>query len=205
MTDSILEQARLAHRPGDLKRALQLTEKGLADPTAKLPPRVRYDLRVLKSHCLSALGRWQEALGELESAAQTGEMDTEAHVCLAMHKGYIMGSLARYAECWSLLNQAEQTARELPSPTLLAEILWRRGMMSIFVGDHDSAEICLRSALEIACVENNQQLQSLIMAGLAKNMMFRGEYAAAFHALRRHSPFSRNSNTPSTVRLLGAS
>ena len=51
--------------------------------------------------------------------------------------------------------------------------------MSIFVGDYDSADECLCSALELASAENNQQLQGLTLAGLAKNLVYRGEYAAA--------------------------
>lgn len=179
MTVSILEEARSAHRCGDLKRCLELAQKGLLSPGASLPPREQHDLWVLKSHCLSAFGRWQESLGALESAGLVGELDKEAHVRLVMHKGYLMGSLARYAECWSLLNQAERIAREHDLLTLLSEILWRRGMMSIFVGDHNSADECLRSALEIASSEGNYQLCGLIVAGLAKNLMFRGEYSTA--------------------------
>jgi len=179
MTDSILEQATLAHRGGDLKRALELAEEGLAGTAVEVSPKDRYELCVLKSHCLSALGQWQEALDALESAGKVDELDAAAQARLAMHKGYLMGSLARYAECWSLLGQAEQKARELRLPTLVAEILWRRGMMSIFVGDYDSADECLRSALELASAENNQQLQGLTLAGLAKNLVYRGEYAAA--------------------------
>ena len=102
---------------------MQLSEEGLADNTAKHPPRVSYDLWVLKSNCLTALGRWQEALAALESALNLGEIDAEARGRLIMHKGYLMGSLARYADCWSLLSEAEGVAREHNLPTLLAEIL----------------------------------------------------------------------------------
>lgn len=179
MTESILEQAKLAHRRGDLRHALELSERGLASCAVEASPKLRYELFVLKSHCLSALGRWQEALEALQSATEGIEIDDEAQARLAMDEAYLMGSLARYAECWSLLNQAERTARELNLPTLLAEILWRRGIMSIFVGDHNSADKCLCSALEIASTEDNRQLQGLILAGLAKNMMYRGEFSAA--------------------------
>jgi tetratricopeptide (TPR) repeat protein len=65
-------------------------------------------------------------------------------------------------------------------PSLLAETLWRRGMIFIFVGEYDSADECLRSALEITSLEEeNRYLQALLTAALAKNRMFRGEYAAA--------------------------
>jgi len=64
-----------------------------------------------------------------------------------MHRGYLLGSLARYAECWTLLHQAEQAARKLGLPTLLAELLWPRGMISIFAGEFNSAENYLSSAL----------------------------------------------------------
>lgn len=179
MTNSILEQANLAHRRGDFKHALELCERGLASCTVEASPKLRYELFVLKSHCLSALGRWGEAPGALEAAAQLGKLDVEADARLLMHRAYLMGSLARYAECWTLLNQAERAARELNLPMLLAEILWRRGIMSIFVGDHNAADKCLSSALGIAFTENNRQLQGLILAGLAKNTMYRSEFSAA--------------------------
>ena len=67
-----------------------------------------------------------------------------------MHKGYLMGSLARYTECWSLLHQAEHAARELGLRTLVGEALWRRGMISIFAGDYASAATHLQSAFKIA-------------------------------------------------------
>ena len=179
MTESILEQAKLDHRRGDLKHALELCERGLASCAVEASPKLRYELFILKSHCLSALGQWQEALAALKSAKQGMGIDEEAQARLAMDEGYLMGSLARYAECWSLLNQAERTARQLNLPALLAEILWRRGIMSIFVGDHNAADKCLCSALEIASTENNRQLQGLILAGLAKNTMYRGEFSGA--------------------------
>lgn len=179
MTESILEQAKLAHQRGDFKHALELCERGLASSAAEASPKLRYELFVLKSHCLSALGQWQEALAALKCAKQGMEIDEEAQARLAMDEGYLMGSLARYAECWTLLNQAERTARELNLPVLRAEILWRRGIMSIFVGDHNAADQCLTSALEIASTEDNRQLQGLILAGLAKNTMYRGEFSAA--------------------------
>lgn len=178
MTESILERAKLAHKRGDFKHALELCERGLASCTVEASPKLRYELFVLKSHCLSALGQWQEALGALKSA-EGMELDEEAQARLAMDEGYLMGSLARYAECWSLLNQAERTARKLNLPILLSEILWRRGIMSVFVGDHNAADQCLCSALEIASTENNTQLQALIRAGLAKNTMYRGEFLGA--------------------------
>lgn len=179
MTESILEQAKLAHQRGDFKHALELCERGLASYTVGASPKLRYELFVLKSHCLSALGQWQEALVVLTSAKEGMQLDEEAQTRLAMDEGYLMGSLARYAECWTLLNQAERTARALNLPSLLAEILWRRGIMSIFVGDHNAADKCLSSALEIASTENNRQLQGLILAGLAKNTMYRGKFLAA--------------------------
>lgn len=179
MTASILEEARSAHRCGDLKRALELAQRGLSSRNTGLSPREQHDLWVLKSHCLNASGRWRESLDALESAGHVRELDTEAHARLVMHRGYLMGSLARYSECWSLLSQAEQTAREQGLSTVMAEVQWRRGMISIFVGDYDSADTCFRSALEVARAENNQLLQSLILAGLAKNIMYRGEYGAA--------------------------
>lgn len=179
MTESILEQAKLAHQRGDFKHALEFCEKGIASCTVEASPKLRYELFVLKSHCLSALGQWQEALGALKSAKEGMEIGEEAQARLAMDEGYLMGSLARYTECWSLLNQAERTAHQLNLPSLLAEILWRRGIMSVFVGDHNAADKCLCSALEIASAENNSQLQGLIRAGMAKNTMYRGEFSGA--------------------------
>lgn len=177
---SILEEARLAHRCGNLKEALDLSEEGLlADGSAKLPPRVRFDLFVLKSNCLNSLGRWQEALVALESASQACEMDSEALVRLKMHRGYLMGSLAKYADCWSLLSQAERVAREHNLSALLAETLWRKGIISIFVGEYDRADESLRSALELVSLKGDDILSGLIVAGLAKNLMFRSEYTAA--------------------------
>lgn len=179
MTESILEQAKLAHQRGDFKHALELCERGLASCAGEASPKLRYELFVLRSHCLNALGQWQEALAALKSATEGMEIDKEAQARLAMDEGYLLGSLARYAECWTLLNQAERTARELNLPALLSEILWRRGIMSIFVGDHNAADQCLCSALEIASTENNRQLHGLILAGLAKNTMYRGKFLAA--------------------------
>ena len=52
---------------------MELSEAGLAVCAAEASPRDRYELLVLKSHCLSALGQWQEALGALELARQLGD------------------------------------------------------------------------------------------------------------------------------------
>ncbi len=149
-----------------------------ADP-AKLPSRERHKLWVLKSHSLSALGQWEKTLAALDSAAQASGIDAEERACLAMHKGYLMGSLARYTECWSLLHQAEQAARELGLRTLVGEVLWRRGMISIFAGDYASAATHLQSAFKIALAERNRQLEGVATAGLAKNLMYCREYVKA--------------------------
>jgi tetratricopeptide (TPR) repeat protein len=126
MSASFVEGVRLAYRRGDPTEALELSEKVLADFASELSSTDRHELLVLKSHCLSVLGRWDEAIGVLDSAALTGEIAAEAKARLAMHKGYLKGSLARYSECWSFLHQAEQVASELGLQTLLAEVLWRR-------------------------------------------------------------------------------
>jgi len=89
-----------------------------------------------------------------------------------MHRGYLVGSLARYAECWEILHQAEMSAKNLGLNLLRAEVLWRRGMISVFAGEYDSAEKKLASALEIAYGENDRQLQALTTAGQAKNLMY---------------------------------
>jgi tetratricopeptide (TPR) repeat protein len=178
MNESTLEQASAAYQHGNPKEALQLAEKGLAADAAKLPSRERHELWVLKSHSLSALGQWKEALAALY-AAQGHEANAEAQARLEMHKGYLMGSLARYTECGSLLRRAEQTARELGLRTLVGEVLWRRGMISIFAGDYASAASHLQSAFEIAVAERNRQLEGVATAGLAKNLMYCREYVKA--------------------------
>jgi len=57
-----------------------------ADP-AKLPSRERHKLWVLKSHSLSALGQWEKALAELDSAEQASGIDDEGKEWLEMHEG----------------------------------------------------------------------------------------------------------------------
>ena len=98
----------------------------MAADAGKLRSGERHELWVLKSHSLSALGQWREALAALD-AAQGHNINAEARASLVMHKGYLLGSLARYNESWSLLHQAEQAARELGLRALLGEVLWRRG------------------------------------------------------------------------------
>jgi tetratricopeptide (TPR) repeat protein len=185
MPESLLKESNRAHRRGNFKRALELLEECLARLGAELSPMELNELWVLKSHCLNAQGHWQEALSALESAAQVGKLDAEALARLAMHKGYLMGSLTRYAECWSYLGQAERTARDLGLTTFLAEVLWRRGMISTFMGEHVSAENCLNSALDIATKAQERRLEGLITAGLAKSVMYRGEYAEAVRSFER--------------------
>jgi hypothetical protein len=111
MSESTLEQALVAYQRGNPKEALELVEKGLAADAAKLPSRERHELWVLKSHSLSALGQWKEALAALY-AAQGHEVNAEAQTRLEMHKGYLMGSLARYTECWSLLSSCRASSTE---------------------------------------------------------------------------------------------
>jgi hypothetical protein len=77
------------------------------------------------------------------------------------------------------LHQAEQAARELGLRTLVREVLWRRGMISIFVGDYASAATNLQSAFKIALAEKNRQLDGVATAGLAKNLMYCREYTKA--------------------------
>src|SRR5438046_1905791 len=55
MTEPTLQQAKVAHRSGNLKRALQLSEEGLAQPGSEFSLADRHELWVVKSHCLSAL------------------------------------------------------------------------------------------------------------------------------------------------------
>jgi tetratricopeptide (TPR) repeat protein len=178
MDGSAIERARLAYRRGNPKLSLTVAEKSLAADAARLSPRERYELCVLKSHCLSAMGQWKEALTALD-AAPVDELDVEARARLAMHKGYLMGSLTHYAECWSLLHQAEESAENLGMALLRAEVLWRRGMISVFAGEYLSAEKNLTSALEIACEEKDRQLQGASAAGLGKNLMYQRDYHTA--------------------------
>jgi len=49
-----------------------------------------YGLLVQKSHCLNALGRWQQAPVAFESADPDEELGPEAVAHLTMHKGYLM-------------------------------------------------------------------------------------------------------------------
>ena len=77
MTEPTLQQAKVAHRSGNLKRALQLSEEGLAQPGSEFSLADRHELWVVKSHCLSALGRWVEAVCALESADHEGHIDIE--------------------------------------------------------------------------------------------------------------------------------
>jgi len=179
MSGSLLTAAKLVHQRGNLNHALELLEECLARSGTELSPEELYELWVLKSHCLNAQGHWHEALSALESAAQAGKLDAATLARLAMHKGYLMGSLTRYAECWSYLGQAEQTARELGLATFVAEVLWRRGMISTFMGEHVAAENCLNSALDIAAKASERRLEGLITAGLAKSVMYQGKYAEA--------------------------
>ena len=178
MTASFVEQTRFLYRQGNPKEALDLSERALLEPNSELSPGDRHELLILKSHSLNALGRWEEALGALDCAGLASDMDAADKARLAMHRGYLMGSLARYAECWILLHEAERAAREFGLPMVLAEVLWRRGMISIFAGEFNGAD-CLCSALEIASAEKNRQLQGLAIAGLAKNLMYRREYSRA--------------------------
>jgi len=83
------------------------------------------------------------------------------------------------------LGQAERTARELGLTTLVAEILWRKGMISTFMSEHAAAENCLNSALAIATEAQERQLEGLITAGLAKSVMYRGEYVEAVQRFER--------------------
>jgi len=175
MPESFLAEAKLAHRRGDLKCALELSEKGLAQGS-ELSSAKRHELWVLKSHCLSALGKWLESVRALESATQEGTISAEAEARLMMHRGYLMGSLARYSECFALLHRAELAARELGNSKLVAETLWRRGLISIFVGDYAMAEKCLRSSAEIALAEKDRSLEALSIAGIAKNLMYQERY-----------------------------
>ncbi len=64
-----LTEAKLAHKSGNLSHALELSEEGLAQSGGALSPSELCALWTLKSHCLNAQGRWQEALSALESAA----------------------------------------------------------------------------------------------------------------------------------------
>lgn len=105
MSDFPLAQARLAHRRGDFKLALELSENASPGTCTELSGGEQYDLLVLRSHCLHALGRWYEALSALDSASQVGGLDAESAARLMMHTGYLMGSFALCSECWSLLNQ----------------------------------------------------------------------------------------------------
>jgi tetratricopeptide (TPR) repeat protein len=175
MSDPRFEEARALYRQGNPREALETIEESLAaKDAAELSDVRRYDLTVLKSHCLSALGNWKEAATVLDSI-EPDRIDQEGRVRLAMHKGYLMGSLARYAECWTLLHTAEKGAQELGAEQLRGEVLWRRGMISIFVREHESAERNLSCALEIARTEKDRQLEALIKAGLAKNLMYQRE------------------------------
>jgi hypothetical protein len=68
---------------------------------------------------------------------------------------------------------------ELGADQLRGEVLWRRGVISIFAREHESAESNLTGALEIARSEQDQQLEALATAGLAKNLMYQREYIKA--------------------------
>jgi len=102
-----------------------------------------------------------------------------------MRKGYLTGSLTRYAECWSYLGQAERTARELGLTTLVAESCGGKGMISTFMSEHAAAENCLNSALAIATEAQERSFEGLITAGLAKSVMYRGEYVEAVQRFER--------------------
>lgn len=155
-----------------------VSESLAAENAAKLSDKERYELRVLKSHCLSALGNWNEAVAVLDSI-ELDNVDQEAQVRLTMHKGYLMGSLARYAECWTLLYKAEKGSQELGTRQLRGEVLWRRGMISIFARQHESAESNLTGAMEIARSQKDRHLEALVTAGLAKNLMYQRAYVRA--------------------------
>jgi tetratricopeptide (TPR) repeat protein len=158
---------------------LKLIEGSLAaSPAAELSTKESYELTVLKSHCLNALGRWHEAFAVLDSIVSE-TLDQDARVRVTMHKGYLMGSMARYSECWQLLHKAEKGAQELGTQQLRGEVLWRRGMISIFALEYQSAESNFSCALEIAQSEKDRLLEGLVTAGLAKNLMYQREYVKA--------------------------
>jgi tetratricopeptide (TPR) repeat protein len=162
MSNPRFEEARALYRQGNPREALETIEESLAaKDAAELSDMCRYYLTVLKSHCLSALGNWKEAARVLDSI-EPDRIDQQGRVRLAMHKGNLMGCLAQYAACWTLLHTAEEGAQELGAEQLRGEVLWRRGMISVFAREHESAERNLSCALAIARAEKDRQLEALI-------------------------------------------
>jgi len=126
MTDSILEQARLAHSRADLRRALELSDKGLAENAGELSPGDRRELCALKSHCLSAFGRWQEAL---ESGATPNYQ-----VCLA-NIGNVYLCRREFLMAISYYQRALELARQLGDQLSIGKWLRNLGQAYSHLGN----------------------------------------------------------------------
>ena len=126
MRESPLDQAKRAYRQDNPKEAVDLTGERFGGRRRQASfwrtPRT-VGAEVSQPECTRTMERGSSRAGRRSGSQHQRRSSGES----VMHKGYLLGWLARYNESWSLLHQAEQAARELGLRALLGEVLWRRG------------------------------------------------------------------------------
>lgn len=108
-------------------------------------------LRNARAELLLALGRWQQALGELDRvlAVRSDLADPALVVRAQVLQAQILGAYGEYEQARAVLVSADSTARSLDQPLEKARVQVHLGALLARTGRHREGEQALSRALEL--------------------------------------------------------
>jgi AAA ATPase-like protein/tetratricopeptide repeat protein len=163
------------------ERALRLAERGLA---LKAEPWAKFALSCLHAEILSELGQTQAAVQVFEAAVAMAEAPAQrVRALLGLASG--LRILDRHREALAAADAAEEQARGLDDPALLAQIHFLRGNLYFPLGEIEACLAAHEQARVQAMQAGSPALEAKALGGLGDAHYLRGAMQTA------HAYFTR--------------
>jgi CHAT domain-containing protein len=158
------EDARLKMRRGELKGALQETERALNRYKSKTTE-WHWRFQVLKAEILDREGLGNESLAIISDELPASLADSDVAVRRKLTQGLANARVHQLADAARFVAEGEALARA-KHPELLGEVALKKGTIYFLAGDIPEAESCYREALEIARGLKDPFLEASALSGL---------------------------------------
>src|SRR5260370_19833735 len=158
------EDARLKMRRGELKRALEETEKALNLNNSKTTE-WHWRFQVLKAEILDREGLGSESLRIISEELPISLEDSDVAIRRKLTQGLASARIQRSADAARFAEEGEALAKA-KHPELLGEVALKKGTIYFLAGEVTKAESGYRKALEISRGQKDPLMETAALSGL---------------------------------------
>ena len=203
--DEAYGQAVLLRRRGDLRQALALADRGVAQFGNSRESEWFWKFRLLKAEVLLTQGKAADASKLLDGPLPAFPETPEFRSRLLLDRGLAEFSLSKFASSKSLFDGSLEIAKAHQLWPLITEIEMRRGAALTRLGDAQSSEADFRDALRLARQQNDIYLEASILGNLGFLRMSTARYDEAISWYNQSMAlFARFQSKTSTTRILNS-